>query len=291
MRALAGFGIFDESFSGGAMIYSNNRHSRLLVSSNPKTLKYYVLHRGNESYAASVDLDKMFIIENKGKIAFNSYYKTDKKYWEWLEEVENKEILDIFGNAMVSISSWKGRIVAGEFNWSQFRHKHLVDVGGGFGGVLKAILEENPQIRATIFDREAVITLSRQEWALRNHHISDNVTFTGGDFFKSVPNDGDVYLLCTVLHDWDDPSCIKILKTIRKHMTKPHARLLILEMIVTSPMPDPVVAYSDLQMMMMVDGKERSPKEFAYLLQKSGFLLHQIHTLSKGYALIEGRLP
>ncbi|KAK9764991.1 hypothetical protein K7432_007038 [Basidiobolus ranarum] len=291
MRALAGFGLFNENTLNGNLIYSNNRHSRLLLSSNPKTLLYYILHKGNESYAASVDLDKMFNIENKGQTAFNSYFKTDRKYWDWLEEIENKDNLDIFGNAMVSIANWKGKIIATEFNWSQFSHKLLIDVGGGFGGVLKSILEVHPQIRATIFDREAVISLSRQEWAVRNHHISENVTFVAGDFFKSVPSNGDAYLLCTILHDWDDLSCIKILRTIKKCMTKPHARLFVLEMMVTSPMTDMAVAYSDLQMMMMVDGKERTPKELAYLFQKSGFSIHNIHHLSKGYGLIEAALP
>ena len=98
----------------------------------------------------------------------------------------------------------------------------VVDVGGGNGSLLIELLRRQPALSGIVFDLPETV---RDEDAL-----GDRIAFVAGSFFESVPP-GDVYVLSTILHDWDDESATKILRTIRRRAS-PESRLILLEAVV-----------------------------------------------------------
>ena len=155
--------------------------------------------------------------------------------------------------------------------------KVIADVGGGHGRVLGEILRRNPRARGILFDLPHVIAGSRPVLAAAG--VSERVEVVEGSFFEFVPRGADVYLLSQVLHDWDDAHCATILRSCRAAMSA-EARLLISELLVPERDVPPEIAAADLQMMVVLTGKERSAAEFEALLAGAGFKLLGIHPTS-----------
>ena len=97
----------------------------------------------------------------------------------------------------------------------------------------------------------------------------------GGDFFKSVPAGGDLYLLKQILHDWTDDECVAILQSVRRAIA-PHGRLALIERIVPEVSePDPAFSY-DIMMMVWTEGQERKLSQFERLFEASGFRFDRV---------------
>jgi SAM-dependent methyltransferase len=149
----------------------------------------------------------------------------------------------------------------------------VVDVGGGHGHLLAALLESRPEARGILFDRPPVIEGARA--AVREMGIGDRCELIGGDFFVSIPSGGDVYLVKFVLHNWNDERAAAILTRCREAM-RAGGRLLLVEQVVprgNEPSPTKVL---DLQMMVFLEGRERTAEEFRALLAQTGFALERI---------------
>jgi hypothetical protein len=137
-------------------------------------------------------------------------------------------------------------------------------------------------MRGTLFDQSDVISRALAPTA----GIAHRYTMAAGSFFDSVPKDGDVYLLKHVLHDWDDDACGTILRTIRK-IIKASARLLVFERIVPPPNEGALTKLSDLNMMCLAGGEERSADEFASLLASTGFRLERVVSTTGRDSVVE----
>ena len=148
----------------------------------------------------------------------------------------------------------------------------VVDVGGGNGALLGAILSRNPSARGILFDQEKVVA----DAILGD--CADRCAIDAGNFFERVPEGGDVYTMAQILHDWNDESCLKILRNCRAAMS-PDARLLVVERVLDAA-PDrtiPMNFLADMHMMMLFPGaKERTPEEFAQLFAQGGFAAPRI---------------
>ncbi len=143
----------------------------------------------------------------------------------------------------------------------------VVDVGGGNGALLAAILGRYPGVRGLLFDQEAVVAGAARALG----ELVERVDVQAGSFFEGVPPGGDVYLLSQILHDWDDEHCLKILTTIRTAMGS-QRRLLVIERVLGEPGPsDPMTYLSDINMMVNLHGRERTREEFTTLFENSGF--------------------
>lgn len=152
--------------------------------------------------------------------------------------------------------------------------RHLVDVGGGSGAMLAAVLNAYPHLRATLVDRPQTLPLAQEELARQG--VLERVRLVGADFFESVPTGGDCYLLSRVLHDWDDVQARRILKVCRAAMT-PGARLLLLDAVLPErALDNPAAVRMDLHMLLLLPGRERTAAEFSGLLQASGFGLDHV---------------
>jgi hypothetical protein len=155
----------------------------------------------------------------------------------------------------------------------------IVDVGGGHGTMLRALLAHAPQAHGVVLDLPEVVAAAP---------ASERIDFTAGDFMASVPAGGDIYILCHVLHDWDDDSSRRILGSCRR-AAGPDARLLIVETVLADQ-PGPVLPeLMDLHLLVMSGGRERSRDQFRQLLGPAGWSLDEVTLLPSGHSLLSAR--
>ena len=164
-----------------------------------------------------------------------------------------------------------------------------MDVGGGHGTLLIAILSASPGVRGVLFERESVAVGARAH--IEAAGFSSRCAVVSGDFFQSVPGDGDLYLLSHIIHNWDDRRSGRILANCRA-ATRPGAKLLILEQILPErfvPSRAPVqAAMADLHMLAITGGQERTAGQYRELLHAAGFTLGAVTETTAAESLIEG---
>jgi hypothetical protein len=146
------------------------------------------------------------------------------------------------------------------------------------------VLAADPRIRATLFDQPHVI--ERAAASFESLGLSSRCQAVGGNFFVSVPEGGDAYLLKSILHDWDDKASIDILLICRKVMG-PTSRLLVVERVIGPPNTGPEGKFVDLHMLVVTGGRERTRDEFAALFGQSGFRLLSVTPTSNPLSVIE----
>jgi hypothetical protein len=194
-----------------------------------------------------------------GEQGFSRTY--GKKIFDYL--AEHPEESRVFDGSMAAGSSFFAEVPA-VYDFSGAAT--VVDIGGGRGVLLAAILGAHPGLRGVLYDADHVVGAAAP--FLERAGVADRVTLVGGDFVESVPSGGDVYLLSRVLHDWTDEQCHTILRNCRD-ATTPGARLLIIERVIHD---HPTLALDwDVQMMMMTGGRERTRDEYAALLEPHSF--------------------
>jgi O-methyltransferase domain len=184
---------------------------------------------------------------------------------------------------MNSISTTETVNIVEAHDFSHF--STVVDVGGGRGGLLAAILSVNPHLRGVLFDRPTVVAGAEEE--LSGAGVLDRCTVVSGDFFESVPEGGDAYLLSNVIHNWDDDHAVDILRTCRAAMADT-ACLLLAETVLPEGVAPSPVKFLDLAMLVMTaGGRERTEAEFRALLDRAGFRLTRIVPSSGVISLVE----
>ena len=202
--------------------------------------------------------------------------------WRYVTE-RNPAAGSQFNAAMTQASAVVNPSVARAVDWSGVRS--VVDVGGGQGGLLRALLACHPGIRhAILFDRPSVIDQLR---AAGDTTRDERLELVAGDFFSTVPAGADGYVMKWILHDWDDAACVQLLGACRRAMT-PTSRLLVVELVIDPDRSDELAYAMDLQMLAALGGKERAAGEFAALYDAAGLQLTRIIPTASMYCLIEG---
>jgi SAM-dependent methyltransferase len=188
-----------------------------------------------------------------------------------------------FNKCMTDLSSGEGPAVAASYDFSRF--EHIVDVAGGAGGMLGAILSSAPKLRGTLFDQPSVIEQAKSDGLLDS--FGGRADMVGGDFFEGVPAGADAYIMKHIIHDWDDERATKILGNCRRAM-KPGGTLLVVDRVIGPPnAPDPK-KFFDVAMMLIPGGRERTEPEWNELFAKSGFRVTRIVPLPIPHSVIEG---
>jgi hypothetical protein len=141
----------------------------------------------------------------------------------------------------------------------------VVDVGGGNGALLRALVGRRPELRGIVFDLPETV---RDEAAL-----VARIEFVAGSFFESVPP-GDAYVLSGILHDWNDERALAILRTIRRAAPQ-HARLLVVDNVVEQGNDPYGAKWLDL-LMLVIGGRERTEAEWRMLLTDAGFRVTRV---------------
>jgi len=162
----------------------------------------------------------------------------------------------------------------------------LVDVGGGHGSFLAAILEANPGMRGILFDRPQVAVGAMQQ--IESAGLRSRCEVVSGDFFESVPRGGDAYVLKKVICDWDDERAVAILRNCHRAMAE-GGRLLLVELIVPPGNEPSFAKLLDLLMLVWTPGgRERTQAEHQTLLASAGFEFANITPTRSTVSVIEG---
>jgi hypothetical protein len=215
-----------------------------------------------------------------GTAAFRELYGVTA--WDW--RAAHPEENAIFNAAMTGLAAGMVESIVAAYDFSQIRS--LVDVGGGEGALLAAILAANPQMRGINFDLPHVITGAKD--LLDRAGVGDRCELVAGSFFETIPPGADAYILKSIVHDWDDAAALAILQRCRVAVPD-HGRLLLVEHVLKPVnQPDPA-RFSDLNMLVMLGGQERDPDEFTRLCGEAGFRLSAIIATTSTHSVIEAR--
>ncbi|MFF4345540.1 methyltransferase [Kitasatospora sp. NPDC001540] len=167
---------------------------------------------------------------------------------------------------------------AGDFS----RARTVVDVGGGNGMLLAQILRQHPHLDGVLFDSPAVT--SRPNTLLTAPDLAGRCRIEPGDFFDRVPTGGDVYVMANIVHDWDDTRAATILHDCARAMNEDGR----IRMIPDSPAEAVPALVSDISMLVLTGGRERTVTEYAALLDAAGLTLRSVRPVSFPYGVLEG---
>lgn len=211
-----------------------------------------------------------------GESAFPSRYGRD--LWNYCGE--HPAHAAMFDKAMAGFTETYIANVLMSFSFSGFRK--IVDVGGGDGSLLIGILAVNPDARGVVFELPTAAT--RAEQRIVDAQLADRCSVMAGDAFIEVPSGGDAYILSRVLHDWDDDHSRRLLANCRRVLPA-GGRLLVIERIIPVR-PDEIAAtrrtvlsditLTDLNMMVMTSGRERTIAEYEGLFEQAGLRLVRV---------------
>jgi hypothetical protein len=253
LRALASEGIFEETEPG---VFRNTAASEVLVRDGWDDFA----HLFGDSW-----LQAVAALDASGKPSFPRVHGSE--LWAWLAAHPDERAA--FDRAMAQ--GWQGRLARLEsVDWRG--DELVVDVGGGSGSLLVALLERYPRMRGIVFDLPETV---RDEEAL-----GERCTFVQGSFFGSVPH-GDAHLLSTILHDWDDDSARRILKTVRAAAGE---RLVVLDSVIETGNAPDGAKWLDLLMLTLAGGRERTAEQWRVLLIDGGW-----HPVRIGQGVIEAQ--
>lgn len=205
-------------------------------------------------------------------------------YYDYLAQDEGAA--EVFDRAMAGSILHRCEAVVKAYDFSRF--ETVVDVGGGDGTLMAAILETCPRARGVVFERATAVERAKRQIA--GSGLADRCQVECGDFFRFVPPGGDAYVLSRVLHAFDDQACIEILKSCRAAMGK-DAVLLIIERVVPPGGAPCFAKLGDLNMLVLTGGRERTAEEYAALLRAAGLELAELRPTASDASVIEGRLP
>jgi O-methyltransferase domain/Dimerisation domain len=203
------------------------------------------------------------------------------KAWDYY--AQHPEEAELFNNFMTELTTSVAPTVAGAYDFSA--SSTLVDVGGGHGQMLASILQAHPTLHGVLFDLPHVVKGAPP--LLEVAGVSGRCQVIGGDAFTAVPADYDTYLLSRVIHDWDDERTITIFTRCHQAM-KPQGKLLLVERVIpTNRTPALHVLESDVIMLVVPGGKERTEAEYRALLAAAGFELTKLIPVLAPYYIIE----
>ena len=192
----------------------------------------------------------------------------------------------LFNAGMGDVAALTARAIVAAYDFSSARV--LVDVGGGRGALISAILNAHPRLRGVLFDLPRVVDAARAE--LERAGIANRCEAVGGDILSSVPGGGDVYLLSRVIHDWDDEKSILILRNCRAAMART-SKLLLAERTIPETIEPGFHAQaqllSDLNMLVRNGGRERTDNEYSALFAAAGLRLSRTIPTGIEIGLIE----
>lgn len=272
MRALVSEGIFEEQ---RGRVFSLNTMAKSLTTDDPRSVRWLAAAMCDSAHWKPWGLAYEAIMEGKSQTPG----VLGMSPWEYLSGKPDEA--GRFGLAMSNMSKQASSSITANYDFSGF--EHIVDVGGNHGTLLLDILLANAAPRGTVFDLPEVIEIARAE--LAKHPLADRVELVAGDFFKSVPAGADCYLLKHILHDWPDRECALILQRIREAIP-PHGRLLVFDALLVPEAP-PWAHWLDVHMMVLQDGKERSPAEFEALFTEAGFKLARVIDIPSPVGILE----
>jgi hypothetical protein len=261
MRGLAMDGIFERQEDGR---FALTELSKPLLSDVIGSVRPGVIYWGEEQYRAWGDLLHTVMT---GEPAYRRLFGDPFSYYD-----QHPEAGEAFENWMTLSARQASTGISYDYEFPE--EGTVVDVAGGEGVLLAAILKPRPRLHGILLERKSVLEKARQ--TLIAEGVLERCRLVAGDFRRAVPRGGDVYVLRNVLHDWDDSAAVRILEAIRRAM-KPIARLLVIQRPMTDAIPiNPSMrglVEGDLMQLVYSGGRERTEDEYQALLQAAGLEL------------------
>jgi hypothetical protein len=262
LRGLAADGVLDELSDGRFGLSSTGA---LLVTDVPGSMRGAVLARGRLYYTAAGEL---LPAVRDGGTPFELVH--GRPFFAHLAGRPDEAAA--FRASMAVRSRREAGAVVEAYDFGGF--SRLVDVGGGPGVLLRAVLDAHPTLDGLLFDRPEVVA-------------GASLPAVGGDFFDAVPAGADAYLLSRVIHDWNDDDAVAVLSCCRRAMPQ-HARLLLVEAVLpVRAVDDPEAIRMDLHMLALLGGRERTAAEYTALLAAAGLAVNRIIPTAAGVSVLE----
>jgi O-methyltransferase domain/Dimerisation domain len=272
LRALASIGIFSEVAPGR---FALTPMAALLRSGAPDSMRALAIMFAEEQYRAWGDVLHSV---RTGQPAFEHAFAMP--YFAYL--ATHPEASRVFNAAMVGGTNQIFDAVVAAYDFSPFGT--IVDVGGGHGALLAALLRSNPAARGILFDLPHVV--EGAEPFLVAAGVADRCTRVGGDFFAEIPAGADAYVLSQILHDWDDERSVVILGQVHRAMPD-HGKLLVVELMLPPGDEPSFGKWMDLHMMVLLSGRERTAAHYATLFRAAGFELAREVPTPTGQSIVE----
>jgi len=263
LRALAAYGIFEQKPDG---TFAATALSNTFVQDGPMYAPLRSLV-GGDHWAAWGNLEHGI---KTGENPFDAHFGMDC----WKYYAEHPQVQAEFDAAMTGFSNSLLPAILEAYDFSGY--SHIVDIAGGHGAVLEAILESAPNARGTLFDQPHVVEKATVKRAAK----------VGGSFFEAVPEGADAYVMKFILHDWKDADCLRILATIRRAIA-PKGKLILLETVLAPPNQPDWGKLLDLNMLAIPGGRERDADEWRTLLARGGFDLKRVVPTKSPISAIE----
>lgn len=273
LRALASLGVLHEA---DGRRFSLTELGQPLRGDVPGSLSAWVRLQGRDYLWRS--WGNLANAIRAGETSFPMLHGTD--IWTW--RADHLEESALFDDAMRSMTGGANAAILAAYDFGRFGT--VVDVAGGTGTLIAAVLGAHPSLRGILFDQPHVV--EGAESVLQGAGVLDRCEIVAGSFFESVPPGGDAYLLKWIVHDWEDEESVAILRTCREAMG-PEAVVLLIERDLGPPNENPVAKLADLNMLVMPGGRERTLDEYSSLFEQAGLRLAAAHPTTAGFLVIE----
>ena len=279
VRGLAGVGLVrvdgDERVSLTGM-------GALLGSRAPGSMRDVALHRGGPSFMAWGALEH---VVRTATPAFEAAH--GESFFSYLRT--HPEVGDAFDGTMTRLS--QGVIEEAIAHYDFAGASRVLDVGGGRGHFVRAVLNAHPWLDGAVFDVPEVAEVTARE--LRRTGFDDRCVAIGGSFFEALPAGYDLHVLKWILHDWNDDSCRTLLEACRAALPA-GGRLLVIEQLLPESIPSvgrlhPAVAMDLTMLVNFADARERRLDEYEELLASGGFAIGEVLPLPSGFSILEAR--
>jgi hypothetical protein len=273
LRALASLGVFAEAADGA---FALTTLVEPLQSDVAGSLHSLAILYGQEWIWQP--WNNLLYSVQSGRTAFDAVH--GRPLFEYLSD--HPPAAAQFDAAMSGYSQLETAAILAAYNFAGATS--VVDIGGGQGVLLAAILQTHSHVSGVLFDRAPVIA---GNGPLEHASLGGRSKAVAGDFFAEVPGGGDIYLLKSVIHDWDDADAIRILRNCRQAISG-NARLLMIERVIPEGDGPSEAKLFDINMLVVAGGRERTEHEYRALLAASGFRLSRIIPTQSPLSLIEG---
>jgi hypothetical protein len=274
LRALASIGIFAETAPG---TFALTPAARLLQSDVPGSLRTTAMLYGDRLFWDAYG--GMLHSVRTGQPAFAHVHGEPL----FAHLANNPDAASLFHRAMSGFSDQEMSAILAARDFSGFAH--VVDIGGGQGALVAALLGTCPRMRGTVLDLATVADGAQR--LLADAGLTERATFVPGDFFGAIPRGGDLYLLKSVIHNWNDADATNILRGCRRAMAD-GARLIVIERVIPAGNVPSEATLFDINMLVVLGSQERTEPEYRALFHAAGFALTRVVPTDSPMSLIEG---
>jgi SAM-dependent methyltransferase len=262
LRGIASVGVFAEEAPGR---FSLTPLAALLLTHIPQSWRAAAIMNG-EPWVWQPWGDLLYSVKT-GRPAFDHLFGMG--FDAYL--AQHQQAADVFQAFMHVATAEEAVAVAPIYDFSGLTT--VVDVGGGHGALLGAILQANPHLRGILFEAPHVIATARP--ALEAQRIADRCQLVAGDFFEALPAGGDAYILKWILVSWDDEQAVTILQNCHRAM-RANGKLVVVERIIPTGNEALYAKLADLNLLVLYRGRHRTEAEYRTLFARAGFTLSRI---------------